>query len=105
MIGTNNRVTLPQITQSSQGRYKETSGWLPGLDLVRASAIFLVVWAHGRGLMPKGTALDQPWLAPAHWGIELFFALSGYLMTEVIKWASLGIAQCSAGCELVPKAM
>ena len=96
MIGTNNRVTLPQITQSSQGRDKKSPGWLPGLDLVRASAIFLVVWAHGRGLMPKGTAFDQPWLAPAHWGIELFFALSGYLilgqlaeLTTTGSWRSL----------------
>ena len=56
------------------------SGWLPGLDLVRATAIVLVVWAHGRSLLPRGTLSDLPWLAPAHWGIELFFALSGYLI-------------------------
>jgi peptidoglycan/LPS O-acetylase OafA/YrhL len=98
MIGTNNKVTLPQFTQSSHGRYKVSTGWLPGLDLVRASAIFLVVWAHGRGLMPKDTALDQPWLAPAHWGIELFFALSGYLilgqlaeLTATGSWRSLRV--------------
>ena len=56
------------------------SGWLPGLDFVRATAIVLVVWAHGRALLPRGTLSDLPWLAPAHWGIELFFALSGYLI-------------------------
>ncbi|MCP9891967.1 acyltransferase [Cyanobium sp. Aljojuca 7D2] len=59
-----------------------TATWLPGLDVVRAAAIVLVVFAHGRVLLPRGTALDQPWLAPAHWGIELFFALSGYLIVS-----------------------
>ncbi len=54
--------------------------WLPGLDFVRTTAIVLVVWAHGRSLLAQGTVFDLPWLAPAHWGIELFFALSGYLI-------------------------
>jgi len=65
-------------TRSSPG--VAASGWLPGLDFVRATAIVLVVWAHGRSLLPRGTLFDLPWLAPAHWGIELFFALSGYLI-------------------------
>jgi peptidoglycan/LPS O-acetylase OafA/YrhL len=69
-------------TQSFSAAGPVTATWLPGLDVVRAAAIVLVVWAHGRVLLPKGTVLDQPWLAPAHWGIELFFALSGYLIVS-----------------------
>lgn len=42
----------------------------------------MVVFAHGRVLLPRGITLDQPWLAPAHWGLELFFALSGYLIVS-----------------------
>lgn len=54
--------------------------WVAGLAVIRFVAIGLVVWAHGRSLLPSN-GLNPSWFAPAHWGIELFFALSGFLIT------------------------
>jgi peptidoglycan/LPS O-acetylase OafA/YrhL len=66
---------------------RQEKGWIRSFDLVRASAILLVVFAHGRQLLPAGLRGDY-WFAPAQWGIELFFALSGYLITgQAIKVA------------------
>lgn len=55
------------------------SAWVEGLAVVRFVAVVLVVWAHGRRLLPTD-AFNPAWFAPAHWGIELFFALSGFLI-------------------------
>lgn len=58
------------------------NNWLPGLDLLRASAVFLVVIGHGKSLLDEHSRLVFNWLLPmpAAWGVEFFFALSGFLI-------------------------
>jgi peptidoglycan/LPS O-acetylase OafA/YrhL len=50
----------------------------PGLDLLRAVAILWVMYYHGAvlGLLPNG----DPVATPGWMGVDLFFALSGYLI-------------------------
>jgi peptidoglycan/LPS O-acetylase OafA/YrhL len=53
-----------------------------GIDLLRAAAVFLVLWSHGGHLVPLAW---RPWLFPAalrpgFWGVTLFFAISGFLI-------------------------
>ena len=51
---------------------------LPGLDLLRAFAIVWVMLTHG-GMF--GLIGDDNWFAGYGWmGVDLFFALSGYLI-------------------------
>ena len=73
---------------ASEVRRHTPRDWIRSFDLIRASAVMLVVFAHGRVLLPQLWRGDY-WFAPAHWGIELFFALSGYLITgQAIKLAT-----------------
>ena len=53
--------------------------YMPGLDWLRALAVLLVVWAHTMPLKyrPFGGLLG-------HVGVDLFFVLSGYLMTRIL---------------------
>lgn len=54
-----------------------------GLDLYRAVAILLVVFAHGR-FMLKDTPLEGfPWIKLTD-GVELFFVLSGFLIGQIL---------------------
>ncbi len=53
-----------------------------GIDLLRAAAVFLVLWSHGGHLVPPAW---RPWLFPAalrpgFWGVTLFFSISGFLI-------------------------
>ena len=63
--------------------------WLPGLDFLRASAIFLVLIGHGKILLDSHSRLlfDLIFPMPAAWGVEFFFALSGYLIG--LQWLEL----------------
>jgi len=58
---------------------------LPGLDLMRAIAIGLVLWNHlGSVLLgPHPNATRQWWLT-GPLGVDLFFALSGYLIGRIL---------------------
>lgn len=62
------------------------NGWIEGLDLARAGAIFLVVWVHGLDLLPERFTrlLNPPFLMPGWWGVRIFFAISGYLIGRQI---------------------
>ena len=60
---------------------------LPRLDGLRALAVLLVLWCHVPLVMPE----YPQWLRVAHWlvgpgglGVELFFALSGFLITRIL---------------------
>jgi peptidoglycan/LPS O-acetylase OafA/YrhL len=53
-----------------------------GIDLLRAAAVFLVLWSHGGHLVPLPW---RPWLfptalRPGFWGVTLFFSISGFLI-------------------------
>lgn len=69
-----------------------TSGQvMPGIDGLRALAVTMVVVFHIHGYgagAPEVSLLGltlNPWLATGHLGVELFFALSGFLL--MIPWA------------------
>ncbi|HLY79939.1 MAG TPA: acyltransferase [Caulobacteraceae bacterium] len=60
---------------------------LPGLDLLRAVAIGWVMIYHASNF---GLVSDQPWYVAYGWmGVDLFFALSGYLIAGQLlrPWA------------------
>jgi len=61
---------------------------LPALDGLRAVAISLVLWQHA-GILFGGYGLDMGspfWRASraGWWGVDLFFVLSGFLITRVL---------------------
>lgn len=60
--------------------------WNEGLELARAAAIFLVLWAHGMALVPEPwrAVLNPEFLRPGWWGVRIFFAISGYLIARQI---------------------
>ena len=53
-------------------------GYMPGLDGLRALAVFVVIAYH----------LNLPWAPGGLLGVNLFFVLSGYLITDILltKW-------------------
>jgi peptidoglycan/LPS O-acetylase OafA/YrhL len=57
----------------------------PALDGLRGVAILLVLAAHA-GLQPRGGVL----------GVDLFFALSGFLITSLL------LTECTSGAERSP---
>ena len=50
------------------------SGYLPGLDGLRAVSVIAVLLYHG----------DMPWLDGGFLGVEVFFVISGYLITLLL---------------------
>jgi peptidoglycan/LPS O-acetylase OafA/YrhL len=64
-------MTEPQVVPESPLRY------MPQLDGLRAIAVFMVAWSHW---MPEYTA-GLPW---GHFGVQLFFVLSGFLITGIL---------------------
>jgi peptidoglycan/LPS O-acetylase OafA/YrhL len=72
-------------------------GHIPALDAVRGVAILLVLVFHfslyGHGLTPAPLLLDRLYyrLAGAGWiGVDLFFVLSGFLITGILYDAKTG---------------
>ncbi len=61
---------------------------LPGLDVARAFAIGLVLWHHGPMLLnAKWRLFAQPlyrWSVSGWIGVDLFFVLSGFLITGIL---------------------
>ena len=57
-----------------------------GLDIFRALAIFLVMFAHSTVLFPNFPEMPQKLLfyVPAYFGVDLFFVLSGFLIGSMI---------------------
>lgn len=51
-----------------------TIGYMPGLDGLRALAVFAVIAYH----------VDMPWASGGLLGVGLFFVLSGYLITNIL---------------------
>lgn len=70
------------VTQSPS----KDSGWIEGLDIARAAAIFLVLLAHGAELLPEPlkSFIATSFLRPGWRGVRIFFALSGYLIGRQI---------------------
>jgi peptidoglycan/LPS O-acetylase OafA/YrhL len=63
----------PKTTPQPRGR----SSYIPGLDGIRAIAFLLVFWAHA---LP-----DISYYIPATLGVTIFFFLSGYLITTLLR--------------------
>jgi len=57
---------------------KPASSYIPGLDGIRAIAYLLVFWAHG-------TPGPISQFIPATLGVTIFFFLSGYLITTLLR--------------------
>ena len=60
----------------------DSTGYMPGLDGLRALAVFAVIAYH----------LDQAWAPGGLLGVGLFFVLSGYLITNILmkQWERTG---------------
>jgi peptidoglycan/LPS O-acetylase OafA/YrhL len=72
-------------------RSREPGAHIPALDGVRGIAILLVLIFHfsvyGHGLIPSGLFIDRLYyrVAGAGWiGVDLFFVLSGFLITGIL---------------------
>lgn len=63
----------PRAVPQPRGR----SSYIPGLDGIRAIAFLLVFWAHA---LP-----DISYYIPATLGVTIFFFLSGYLITTLLR--------------------
>lgn len=61
---------------------KDSIGYMPGLDGLRALAVFAVIAYH----------LDLAWAPGGLLGVSLFFVLSGYLITNILmkQWENIG---------------
>ncbi len=57
-----------------KGRRKGEMGYLPGLDGIRALAVLGVMLYHA----------DLPWMPGGFLGVDVFFVLSGFLITSLI---------------------
>lgn len=64
-------------TPLSYERYRE-SRYFPSLDGLRALAILAVIWHHSSPVQVLGV------LGRGHLGVRLFFAISGFLITELL---------------------
>ncbi|MEZ6038617.1 MAG: acyltransferase [Planctomycetota bacterium] len=60
---------------------------VPSLDGLRAIAVLLVLWQHVPLELPgypRWLAYAHFWVGPGGLGVELFFALSGFLITRIL---------------------
>ncbi len=58
---------------------------LPVLDGLRAIAVLLVLWDHAPGaIVPNWMTALAKWRNPGNFGVDLFFALSGFLITRIL---------------------
>jgi Acyltransferase family len=66
------------------------SGHIPALDGIRGLAVVLVLIFHFRqGCAPRNAILGSGWI-----GVDLFFALSGFLITESFSIVAAQLATC-----------
>jgi peptidoglycan/LPS O-acetylase OafA/YrhL len=66
--------TMHGDDQRSVAAVKKSSGYLPGLDGLRAISVVGVLLYHA----------DMPWLPGGFLGVEVFFVISGYLITMLL---------------------
>lgn len=58
---------------------------LPALDGLRALAVLLVLWDHAPGaVQPAWMSALAKWRNPGNFGVDLFFVLSGFLITRIL---------------------
>ena len=71
--------------------------WIPGLDLLRCTAVFLVLIGHAKLLLPNASreVFRQYFPMPAAWGVELFFSLSGFLIGQ--QWVAINLSSIKSG--------
>src|SRR5262245_29093305 len=79
--------TPPGGRRVDEGQKRRFS-YVPGLDGVRAIAVLLIVIAHTyEQLLPKRLSLVDAYWTPmpgAVFGVDIFFALSGFLITALL---------------------
>lgn len=63
-------------------RRSSASSFYEGVDFLRASSVFLVLWSHGGSLLleQQRTFLSSIFFRPGFWGVDLFFSISGFLI-------------------------
>ena len=86
------RSRLARYTEPVQRPAGRKSGYLPGLDGLRAVAIFGVLVEHDLPWSIAGHS-NALWKAYGGWGVQLFFAISGVL----ISWRLLEDEEARAG--------
>ena len=69
---------MPEVTQQTRGSETHGLRYAPGLDGVRALAVFAVVAYH------IGTTSAAVVLPGGFLGVDVFFVLSGYLITSLL---------------------
>lgn len=71
-----------QSSSRRRGAGKDAHGYMPGLDGLRALAVFAVIAYH----------LNLSWVPGGLLGVSLFFVLSGYLITNILlrQWEQTG---------------
>jgi peptidoglycan/LPS O-acetylase OafA/YrhL len=60
----------------------DRTGYIPALDGLRGVAIFLVLIHHVRGIFAP--SLNRSFLPGCFLGVDIFFVLSGYLITSIL---------------------
>lgn len=70
-------------------RFKATRHF-PNLDGLRFLAIVAVLWHHGRHLFPETVSAGPKILAYGFLGVDLFFVLSGFLITTLLLRETAG---------------
>src|SRR5262249_44746682 len=76
------RAPLPHPRAAAAG-----VSWLPILDGLRAVAVLLVLWAHVAPDLPgypAALAAARALIDPGSLGVDLFFVLSGFLITRIL---------------------
>lgn len=76
------RFQRAQTAEEGAEQKLEVSRYMPGLDGLRALAVFAVIIYH----------LNSAWVPGGLLGVSLFFVLSGYLITDllVMQWSKTG---------------
>lgn len=82
--------TAPQIADQSKASARPTLRHIPALDGVRGVAILMVLFGHFyqntwfNGSLPKVAMVTGRVAGAGGWGVELFFVLSGFLITGIL---------------------
>jgi peptidoglycan/LPS O-acetylase OafA/YrhL len=78
-LGDAKRYLDPRPRAASMLRY------IKSLDVLRAIAVLLVVFVHVPAeLLPKSLLIISAYLQPGYLGVDVFFALSGFLITRIL---------------------